>query len=222
MIPGGRLIGFTAGGRYLLVTSGESVSYLLDPRTFARVHTFRLGGKWRYRRSRTRPRSARTTAACSSSTCAAARCRPMGRRATGRVIAVGFSRDGKVLATTSDDGSVGIWDVATREPARDVHRPCRGGGRAVFSPDGATLYTGAGDGSEIAWDVRGMRRLGRPFRFAPVAQGGEGAHAPAQGAAGASRPVPDSSFFVTSPGPNRVTMWRARDLRRSSASFAGR
>ena len=36
----------------------------------------------------------------------------------------------------------------------------------------ATLYSGSNDGSVIVWDVRGHRRLGRPFRFAPTAAAG--------------------------------------------------
>lgn len=59
--------------------------------------------------------------------------------------------------------------------------------------------------------MRGERRLGRPFRFAPVPAPGMGAHAPADGV-GAVAVSPDSSLFVTSPGPNRVTLWQARDL----------
>ena len=123
-----------------------------------------------------------------------------------------FSRDGKVLATTSDDGSVDVWDVPTASLRETFTGHAAAAAGPVFSPDGATLYTASGDGSVIAWDVRGKRRLGRPFRFAPVAQGGEGVHAPPQVVAGAVAVSPDSSLFVTSPGPKRVTLWRARDV----------
>src|SRR5262249_5940189 len=44
IIPGGRLIGFTKNSRFLLVTSGETTSYLLDAQTFSRVRTFHLSG----------------------------------------------------------------------------------------------------------------------------------------------------------------------------------
>src|SRR5262249_8003148 len=43
-IPGGRLMGFALGGRFLLVTSGETTSYLLNVRTFARARTFHIAG----------------------------------------------------------------------------------------------------------------------------------------------------------------------------------
>ena len=49
--------------------------------------------------------------------------RPAERRATGRVLGLAFSRDGKVLATSSDDGSVGIWDVPTGRLRERLHRP---------------------------------------------------------------------------------------------------
>lgn len=210
-IPGGRLIGFAHGGRTILVTEGETTSYLLDARTFARLRTLHVAG----------------TAAVSPVADTAAfgeddgtvelvdlrtgAVRPMDRRSTGQVIGVGFSRDGKVLATTSDDGSVSVWDVPTAS-LRETFAGHAGAAVApVFSPDGATLYTASSDGSVIVWDVFGARRLGRPFRFARIAAGGAGLHTPADGA-GAVAVSPDSSLFVTSPGPNRVTIWRARDL----------
>jgi WD40 repeat protein len=63
----------------------------------------------------------------------------------------------------------------------------------------------------IVWDLHGGRRLGRPFRFDPIAEAGEGAHAPAANASRAVAVSPDSSLFVTSPAPGRVTLWRAGD-----------
>ena len=116
-------------------------------------------------------------------------------------MALAFSRDGKVLATTSDDGSVERLGRADGEPARAVQRPCgRRPRRRSSARDGATLYTGSSDGSVIVWDVRGERRLGRPFRFDPVAAAGEGPHTPAQNASTAVAVSPDSSLFATSPG----------------------
>jgi WD40 repeat protein/DNA-binding SARP family transcriptional activator len=211
-IPGGRLIGFTAGGRYLLVTCSESISYLLDPRTFARVRTFQLDGTAALSPVADTAAFGQDDGSVKLLDLRSGAVRPIRRRATGGVIGVGFSRDGKALATTSDDGSVDVWDVPAASLRETFTGHAASAAGPVFSPDGATLYTAAGDGSVIAWDVRGTRRLGRPFRFAPVAQGGEGAHAPPHVAAVAVAVSPDSSLFVTSPGQKRVTLWRARDL----------
>ena len=208
----GRLIGFTAGGRQLLVTSGESVSYLLDPRTFARVRSFPLDGTVALSPVADTAAFGQDDGSVKLLDLRSGVVRPMGQHATGRVIGVGFSRDGKVLATTSEDGSVEVWDVPTASLRETFTGHAAAAAGPVFSPDGATLYTVSGDGSVIVWDVRGERRLGRPFRFAPVAQGGEGAQAPPEVAAGAVAVSPDSSLFVTSPGPKRVTLWRARDM----------
>jgi len=212
VIPGGRLIGFTKGGRYLLVTSGETTSYLLDPRTFGRVRSFHVSGAGALSTVADVAAFGEDDGSVKLVDLRTGSVRPMGRRATGRVIGLGFSADGKVLATTSDDGSVDVWDVLTASLRETFAGHAAAAVGPIFSPDGTTLYSASDDGSVIVWDVRGERRLGRPFRFAPTALPGAGAHTPVGNAAGAVAVSPDSSLFVTSPGPNRVTLWRARDL----------
>ena len=141
---GGRLVGFTTDGRSLLVTSGETTSFLLDARTFARgphVPRLRRGGALagrrhgRVRRGR-RQRRARSTSAPAHGG------RWTGGR-PGRVLALAFSRDGKVLATTSDDGSVGDLGRADGEPARALHRPRRRRARRRLQPPTARRCTPA-------------------------------------------------------------------------------
>jgi WD40 repeat protein/DNA-binding SARP family transcriptional activator len=212
VIPGGRLVGFTPGGQFVLATSGETTSYLLDARSFARVRTFHVAGAGAV--------SSRADVAAFGQDDGSVRLldlrtgavRPMDRRATGKVIGAAFSRDGEVLATTSDDGTVAVWDVPTATLRETFTGHAGAAVGPVFSRDGRTLYTASHDGGVIAWDVRGDRRLGRPFRFSPVVAGSAGPQKPG-GGAGAVAASPDSSLFVTSPGPNRVTVWRTRDMK---------
>jgi WD40 repeat protein len=136
----------------------------------------------------------------------------MDRRSSRRVLGIAFSRDGNVLATASDDGTVSVWDVPTA-----TLRETFGGISAAalapqFSADGATLYTGANDGTVVAWDVHGTRRIARPFRFAPAPLGGQGPHAPADGASTALAVSPDSRTFATSPRLGVVTLWNSGTL----------
>ena len=211
VIPGGRLVGFTHGGRFLLATSGETLSYLLDPRSFRRVRTFHVAGTGAVSPAADTAAFGQDDGSVELLDLHTGAVRSMDRRATGKVIGVAFSRDGEALATTSDDGTVGIWDVPTAS-LRETFRGHAGAAVApVFGPDGRTLYTASHDGGVIAWDVHGDRRLGRPFRFSPVVAGSAGPQKQADGA-GAVAASPDSSLFVTSPGPNRVTLWRARDM----------
>ncbi len=213
-IPGGRLIGFTHDGRSLLVTSGETKSFLLHTGSFARERTFRISGAAALSPVGEIAAFGQDDGSVTLLDLATGVERPMARKATGKVIAVGFSADGKVLATTSDDGSVDVWDVPTRT-LRDTftgHAAAALG--PVFSPDGSTLYSGSSDGTVIVWDVRGSRRLGQPFRFDPAPAAGAGLHhAPARGASTGVAVSPDSSLFATSPAPGRITLWRARDQR---------
>jgi WD40 repeat protein len=210
-IAGGRLIGLAAGGRSLLVTTGETRSLLLDAGTLRPVRTFPIAGA-----AATSP--AGDAAAFGeddgSVTLLALRTgarRTMDRRGTGRVLALAFSPDGRVLATTSDDGSVSIWDVPTASFRERFTGHAGAALDPLFSRDGTTLYTGSSDGTVIAWDVRGERRLGRPFRFAPVTAAGEGPHAPAHDVSTAVAVSADNSLFATSSAPGHVTLWRSSD-----------
>jgi WD40 repeat protein/DNA-binding SARP family transcriptional activator len=211
-IAAARLIGFTRDGRELLVTSGETTSSLFDVRTFRRVRTFPVSGAAALSQTADEAAFGQDDGSVRIVDLRTGAQRSMGRRATGRVIAIAFSADGSVLATGSDDGSVSVWDVSSGDLRETYTGHAAAALGLLFSPDGSTLYSGSSDGSEIAWDVRGTRRLGRPFRFAPHPADGIGPHAPpAHGAATAVAVSPDGSLFVTSPGPDRVTVWRADD-----------
>jgi WD40 repeat protein len=79
----------------------------------------------------------------------------------GRVYTVGFSPDGRILATGGADGTVRLWDMATQ---RQIGSPLTAGTGPVvsvaFSPDGRILATGGADGTVRLWDVVTHRQIG--------------------------------------------------------------
>ena len=210
-IPGGRLVGFTRDGRFLLVTSGDRRSLLLDSRTFRPVRTFPVSGAAALSPSGDRAAVGRDDGSIIVLDLGTGQRRPMARRAGGRIAALGFSADGELLATTGDDGAVDVWDVGGARLRERFEGHAGAANGPLFSADGATLYSGSSDGSVIVWDVRGDRRLGQPFRFSPVAAAGIGSDAPADDASTAVAVSPDGSLFATSPAPGRTTLWRASD-----------
>jgi WD40 repeat protein len=205
-IPAGRVIGFADGGRRLLVTSGRSHSLLLDARTLHTVGELREGGVAAISRSGDLAAFGTADGTVVLVDPGTGRATTMRGHASAPIESLAFSVDGDMLASTAADGSVGVWDVQ----AANLRETFAGTAPAldpVFSPNGETLYAGSTDGSVFAWDVGGGRRLGRPFRFAPVAASGHVSTALAVS--------PDGSLFATSPAPGRITIWRARDDTRS-------
>ncbi|ABA24807.1 WD-40 repeat-containing protein (plasmid) [Trichormus variabilis ATCC 29413] len=76
------------------------------------------------------------------------------RTLSGQAFTVGFSPDGQILASGSQDGSLNLWDVQTGKLIRTLQHsePVLG---VVFSPDGQTLVSNLDLGSIIRlWNWR--------------------------------------------------------------------
>jgi WD40 repeat protein len=119
---------------------------------------------------------------------------------TGGVTRVVFSPNGRILASTGEDGTVRLWDVATRKPRG---APLRGHEKNVtalaFSHDGRLLATGGSDQQVLLWDVRGGRRVTGPL---------SGHRAEVSGLAFAG--PPDSPVLVSASagrGPGAIFLW---------------
>ena len=74
---------------------------------------------------------------------------------TSRVLSLGFSPDGRRLVSSSADGTIALWDVATQKPLGtrltldpDVFVS------AAFSPDGSQVFAVSQGGRAVRWDVR--------------------------------------------------------------------
>jgi WD40 repeat protein len=75
---------------------------------------------------------------------------------------VSASADGRTLASSSTDGTIRLWDVATRKGRATLSGPDTHPAEwtVVFSPDGKTLaITGDTSGEIRLWDVAGGREL---------------------------------------------------------------
>jgi WD40 repeat protein len=79
-------------------------------------------------------------------------------------MSVAFSHDGRLLASASRDGSIILWDVATRTP---IGLPLSGHDGWVlsvaFNPDDLYLASGGQDETVILWDVATQQIIGQPF-----------------------------------------------------------
>jgi WD40 repeat protein/serine/threonine protein kinase len=69
------------------------------------------------------------------------------------VTAVAFSPDGMLLASGCRDGSIRLWDMASRREMNVFRGHAQLLGSVVFSPDGLTLASGGFDGRVRLWDI---------------------------------------------------------------------
>lgn len=77
----------------------------------------------------------------------------------GKVLAVAFSPDGKLLASAGVDGYLVLWDVSNEQRIATL-RGHTGNVRAVaFSPDGAELASAGSDNTVRLWDIRRRHRI---------------------------------------------------------------
>jgi WD40 repeat protein len=199
-IPGGRLAGYTADGRFLLVTRSSTSSTLLDARTLRAVKTVPVGAPAAIAPTGGRVAAATPDGGVSLVDLATGRKRKLPGRVDGQVDGLGFDADGRLVASVAEDGSAAVWDASSGLRERFLGHTAAAQS-VLFSPGGRTLYTSAFDGSVIAWDVDGALRLGRPFRFSTRPNGSS-----------AAAVSPDGSFLALSPGADRVALWRSRTL----------
>ncbi|MFD8559683.1 AAA family ATPase [Streptosporangium canum] len=79
----------------------------------------------------------------------------------GGVRSVAFTRDGKILASGGDDGTVRLWDVTHRREIAQLAAGQGGVWPVAFTRDGKTLAGGGGDGTVQLWDVASGREIAR-------------------------------------------------------------
>lgn len=200
-IVSGRLVGYAPDGRYLLVTTSDRRSELLDARTLETVRTFQLGEPAALAPRGSLAAFGHTDGSVTFLDLAAGKRTTPPDRTGSNIDSLSFSADGRTLATGDDDGTIGIWNVRARA-LRDVYSGQSAEvNAATFSPDGRTLYSGSYDGSVMAWDVPGTRRLGRPF---PITRNSDSRWA--------SAVSPHGSLFAVSPGSNEVEVRSASTL----------
>jgi WD40 repeat protein len=77
--------------------------------------------------------------------------------------AVTFSPDGRLLASAHSDGSIGIWDVTSRNLVKQLNVSDKGVYDIAFSPDGRLLASGDFNNRVILWDMQTLERIGRPL-----------------------------------------------------------
>jgi WD40 repeat protein len=121
---------------------------------------------------------------------------------TAPVITISFSPDRKLLATTSEDKSVKLWDAGTGRELNTFIGHTHFTSRVVFSPDGTRLASGSFDSTVKVWDIQTGQEL--------LTLSGHGASV--WGIAFS----PDGGFIATGSNDNTLRLW---DLRTGEPLF---
>ena len=113
---------------------------------------------------------------------------------TADIEALRFSPDGSLLASSSRDHTVVVWDVTTGEVRERIQLGEGQVGALAWDPDGETLYTAGTARAVRIWDLHGRHRYVRT-RVAP-GDFGVGWVLPAPGGAHAMHTTAQGNWFI--------------------------
>jgi Novel STAND NTPase 1/WD domain, G-beta repeat len=77
----------------------------------------------------------------------------------GAVTSIAFTPHGQILATGNADGTVRLWDLASRRQITALTGPAGAVTSVAFSPHGQILATGNADGTVRLWDLASRRQI---------------------------------------------------------------
>jgi serine/threonine protein kinase/uncharacterized protein YjiK len=80
---------------------------------------------------------------------------------TGQIAALAFLQEGDMLASTSDDGAVKLWDIETGQLRQTLPVKSAAAGNLAASADGNWLALTGEDNAITLWDTRADRPAGR-------------------------------------------------------------
>jgi WD40 repeat protein len=72
----------------------------------------------------------------------------------GKVRSAGFSPDGSMVITASEDGNARLWAAADGTPIADALHHDGEVWSASFAPDSASIVTGSADGKVRLWRLQ--------------------------------------------------------------------
>ncbi len=75
------------------------------------------------------------------------------------IASLAFSRDGEMLASGAEDGSIIVWDVDLRRSRFGLYGHSLQVTSLAFSPDGRTLASGGDDRLVRLWDLESQMEL---------------------------------------------------------------